>query len=167
MGFDLNTSAGSSHCTFCWLKVYTRVSAIRAEGVSRQPSAETVLRLAKAVSRLLDKPLSGDPMPHRAPASPIRVMALRFRSSFVPKGLLMLFLTGAFTIAGAEEIRLQPPPGGSVIVTDSAGNSIRLEVSESGILRIPGLPDASTRSEERRVGKEGATGCRSRWTPNH
>lgn len=62
----------------------------------------------------------------------------------MPKGLSMLFLTGAFTIAGAEEIRLQPPPGGSVVVTDAASNSIRLEVSESGILSIPGLPDAST-----------------------
>lgn len=144
MGLDLNTTAESGHCAFCWLKVSTRVSAIRAGTVSRQPSAETVLRLAKTVSRLLDKPLSGDPMPHRVPASPIRVMALRFRSSFVSKGLSMLFLTGAFTIAGAEEIRLQPPPGGSVVVTDAAGNSIRLEVSESGILSIPGLPDAST-----------------------
>ncbi|MGY6553014.1 MAG: hypothetical protein ACXIUM_00685 [Wenzhouxiangella sp.] len=44
----------------------------------------------------------------------------------------------------AEEIRLQPAPGTRVVVTDASANSVRLEVSESGQLRIPGLATAST-----------------------
>lgn len=60
------------------------------------------------------------------------------------RALSMLLLAGTVTIAAAEEIRLQPAPGSRVVVTDASGNSVRLEVTESGQLRIPGLAAAPT-----------------------
>jgi hypothetical protein len=35
-----------------------------------------------------------------------------------------------------------------------------------GMVR-PQVADGGTRSEERRVGKEGGSSCRSRWSPDH
>src|SRR3546814_15587048 len=45
----------------------------------------------------------------------------------------------------------------------SAGDSLRLMPDHERT----NLFDAGTRSEERRVGKEGVSTCRSRWSPDH
>lgn len=61
---------------------------------------------------------------------------------FVATGLLT-----ATSVGLADEIRLQPAPGSSVVVTDGSGKEVRLEVTESGSIQIPGLVTAATVDE--------------------
>ncbi|MGY6553012.1 MAG: hypothetical protein ACXIUM_00675, partial [Wenzhouxiangella sp.] len=61
---------------------------------------------------------------------------------FVLIGLLQVGM-----VALAEDVRIQPAPGSSVIVTDGAGNEIRLEITAAGAIRIPGLGAAATVDE--------------------
>ncbi|MGY6555086.1 MAG: hypothetical protein ACXIUM_11275 [Wenzhouxiangella sp.] len=49
--------------------------------------------------------------------------------------------------AWAGDIHLQPSPGSRVIVTDASGHEIHLEVTESGVIRIPGLASAAVVDE--------------------
>ena len=51
----------------------------------------------------------------------------------------LIFSIGLVSPVNSADIRLQPAPGSSVIVTDASGNELRLQVTESGVLRIPGL----------------------------
>lgn len=64
---------------------------------------------------------------------------LRF---FAALGLLAAASNGL-----ADDVRIQPAPGSSVIVSDGAGQEIRLEITESGAIRIPGLGTAATVDE--------------------
>lgn len=59
--------------------------------------------------------------------------------------LLGLLNMGGFALA--DNIRIQPAPGSSVIVTDASGQEIRLEVTDAGAIRIPGLGNAATVDE--------------------
>lgn len=59
----------------------------------------------------------------------------------------VLGLLTAASIGLADDIRIQPAPGSSVIVSDGAGQEIRLEITESGAIRIPGLGTAATVDE--------------------
>jgi len=61
--------------------------------------------------------------------------------------LVLLGLLHAGTAALADEIRIQPAPGSSVIVTDGSGAEIRLEITEAGAIRMPGLGTAITVDE--------------------
>lgn len=57
---------------------------------------------------------------------------------------------GLLTVASmgqANDIRIQPAPGSSVIVTDGSGQEIRLEITDAGSIRIPGLGTAATVDE--------------------
>ena len=63
------------------------------------------------------------------------------------RALLISLLICAVTLAVAEDIRLQPAPGSRVIITDANGNAVRLEVTDSGLIRIPGLAAAPTVDE--------------------
>ena len=66
-------------------------------------------------------------------------MMLRF---FAALGLLSAAPNGL-----ADDIRIQPAPGSSVIVTDGSGQAIRLEITEAGAIRIPALGIAATVDE--------------------
>lgn len=63
------------------------------------------------------------------------------------KTFFIFLLIGTATVAVADDIRLQPAPGSRVIITDADGNAVRLEVTETGVLRIPGLADKPTVDE--------------------
>lgn len=45
-------------------------------------------------------------------------------------------------LGGAADIRLTPPPGGALVVTDSATQTMRFRVDDAGGVRIPGLAGA-------------------------
>src|SRR3546814_14561680 len=53
---------------------------------------------------------------------------------------------------------------------DARHIAIRREIGEDGLVRLPLCCEAAfvnRRSEERRVGKEWGSTCRSRWSPDH
>src|SRR3546814_20071262 len=54
---------------------------------------------------------------------------------------------------------------GNLLLADRGLNTIRESAGVTGENR--GLETAAKRSEERRVGKECVSTCRSRWSPNH
>src|SRR3546814_12897207 len=77
-------------------------------------------------------------------------------------------LNNVFTL---NQLGTDPPSGGSVVDGRAA-----LEILGSGGVTVSGnsftetastAMDAVRRSEERRVGKECVSTCRSRWTPYH
>ena len=89
--------------------------------------------------------------------------------------VLGLLLAGPVTFAqgvgssGGIRGTLTDPAGGVIpkatIVAEDAEKGIRRTsaTDENGQYEFAGLPPATYRSEERRVGKE----CRSRWSPYH
>ena len=76
--------------------------------------------------------------------------------------LLGLLNMGGFALA--ENIRIQPAPGSSVIVTDASGQEIRLEVTDAGAIRIPGLGTAAT-VDETPICYDSATGTLGNCPP--
>src|SRR3546814_12426380 len=55
--------------------------------------------------------------------------------------------------------------GGANVITGQAGNNVL--VGRGGSDQLVGLAGADWRSDERRVGKECVSKCRSRWSPYH
>src|SRR3546814_12918462 len=84
-----------------------------------------------------------------------------------------LFLKGTDLIlcAGFDAVELIKPwaPKVPCIHIDSTPNTDQVYPAEIEVVgAIPAILDALTdRSEERRVGKEGVSTCRSRWSPYH
>src|SRR3546814_17958047 len=65
-------------------------------------------------------------------------------------------------------ISMLPPEGelaGTTYVYDGPSGAFQYEKPALG--RVPSLGGSLFRSEERRVGKECVSTCRSRWSPNH
>lgn len=60
--------------------------------------------------------------------------------------------------AMAADIRLTPPPGGGMVVTDSTGAQVRLRVDGSGAIAMPGLADTSAPYQVLCMGNAGALG---------
>lgn len=55
---------------------------------------------------------------------------------------LAVMMPGSIWVQGAlaqDDVVVQPPPGGSVQIQDSAGNSIYLQVNDDGTLLLPGM----------------------------
>src|SRR3546814_3995038 len=59
-----------------------------------------------------------------------------------------------------------PPYGKRPVVEDRAGRKGR-DGGVRGGRQLPQMADRDDRSEERRVGKECVSTCRSRWSPDH
>src|SRR3546814_15326034 len=71
-----------------------------------------------------------------------------------------------FTHAGAVRLKIARPDDGLPLLgTLPRAQTFALSVQDSGL----GIPDQklARRTEERRVGKEGGSACRSRWSPYH
>src|SRR3546814_20766454 len=81
----------------------------------------------------------------------------------------LIVLCGVHFMAESAKILA---PGKTVLIPDlEAGCSLASSITAADVrelrARPPGVPVVSYRSEERRVGKECVSTCRSRWSPYH
>src|SRR3546814_19705251 len=70
----------------------------------------------------------------------------------------------------AKLLEVLAPKGGERILDVGCGTgslAIQIKQAEPGALVVGLDPDPEARSEERRVGKECVSTCRSRWSPYH
>src|SRR3546814_6170189 len=79
-----------------------------------------------------------------------------------------LFTEGFHVPPGESFASIEHPKGefGIYLVSDGATKPYRLKIRAPGFAPLQSLAEMS-RSEERRVGKECVSTCRSRWSPEH
>ena len=80
---------------------------------------------------------------------------LRMWNRLLVCGLALLGLGGA---AHADDVKVQPAPGASFVVTDTTGATPRLQVRESGDVLLPGLQAATAQSQPVCFGPAGILG---------
>ena len=107
------------------------------------------LVLALAIAREVHAAQSNAPAQRRAPA----------QSSPAP----FTFVAGRVVLPRAADT--VPVAGARVALLDRDGPAVKATAAELGERAI--AFEADVRSEERRVGKECAITCRSRWSPYH
>lgn len=57
-----------------------------------------------------------------------------------PISLIISGLLASHAAVAQNNLVIQPPAGGSVVIEDAAGNQVLLQVDENGVLRLPGVP---------------------------
>src|SRR3546814_17271468 len=75
------------------------------------------------------------------------------------------FLAADVGITGANFMIAET--GSTVIVTNEGNGALTQTLPQVHIVLAPIEKMVPTRSDERRVGREGVSTCRSRWSPDH
>ena len=86
------------------------------------------------------------------------------RMSIVP---VLIVLTGFPSFAAADEPHAVAPAALAAAVANHSANQDADRESIRQALSRPEVREIAARSEERRVGKECTSVCRSRWSPYH
>lgn len=60
-----------------------------------------------------------------------------------PISLAITGLLASHAALAQNNLVIQPPAGGSVVIEDSAGNQVLLQVDENGVLQLPGVPGSA------------------------
>lgn len=60
-----------------------------------------------------------------------------------PISLAITGLLASHAAVAQNNLVIQPPAGGSVVIEDSAGNRVLLQVDENGVLQLPGVPGSA------------------------
>lgn len=60
-----------------------------------------------------------------------------------PISLVITSLLASHAAVAQNNLVIQPPAGGSVVIEDAAGNQVLLQVDENGVLQLPGVPGSA------------------------
>lgn len=60
-----------------------------------------------------------------------------------PISLVITSLLASHAAVAQNNLVIQPPAGGSVVIEDAAGNQVLLQVDENGVLKLPGVPGST------------------------
>lgn len=66
---------------------------------------------------------------------------MNFKSK--PISLVITSLLASHAAVAQNNLVIQPPAGGSVVIEDAAGNQVLLQVDENGVLKLPGVPGSA------------------------
>src|SRR3546814_9854179 len=119
------------------------------------------MRISDWSSDVCSSDLGGRPGPNPDLARKLLTVAFR------PSGLTMLLIAAVVVVTLVSASSDLTGTFGAIATTWLVIHQVPATISGVQLGVLPLLPTAVMRSEERRVGKECVSTCRSRWSPYH